>query len=189
MARRAKDPVGEEPAVKKRNKRSPRKDEWDSDALDDVSELESGGTKRKRVEKTPKKTRAAKRKKPQESDEELELHDGQEVVGVLVMAPTTGQVPPGQISQNTLDFLTQLKDPECNDRQWCARLVPVACRSTRLNRFKLHEPVFRQAEKEWKDFIDQFTDLLVEVDPQIPHLPAKDVVHRIYRDVSFSLAR
>jgi hypothetical protein len=44
--------------------------------------------------------------------------------------------------------------------------------------------VYRQAEKEWKDFIDKFTDLLVEVDPQIPHLPAKDVVHRIYRDVS-----
>ena len=59
-------------------------------------------------------------------------------------------------------------------------------RSTRVTRFKLHEPVYRQAEKEWKDFIDNFIELLVEVDPQIPHLPAKDVVHRIYRDVRFS---
>ena len=47
------------------------------------------------------------------------------------------------------------------------------------------EPVFRLAEKEWKDFIEKFTDQLVEADPQIPPLPPKDVVYRIYRDVSF----
>ena len=45
------------------------------------------------------------------------------------------------------------------------------------------EPVYRLAEKEWKDFVDTFTDVLVEADPQIPHLPPKDVIHRIYRDV------
>ena len=45
------------------------------------------------------------------------------------------------------------------------------------------EPVYRQAEKEWKCFIESFTDVLAEVDPQIPHLPPKDVIHRIYRDV------
>lgn len=28
--------------------------------------------------------------------------------------------------------------------------------------------------------------MLVEVDPHIPHLPSKDVIHRIYRDVRFS---
>jgi hypothetical protein len=27
-------------------------------------------------------------------------------------------VPPGQISQNTFNFLNDLKDPECNDREW-----------------------------------------------------------------------
>jgi len=46
--------------------------------------------------------------------------------------------------------------------------------------------VFRQAEKEWKAFIEVFTDHIVEADPQIPHLPPKDVIHRIYRDVRFS---
>ena len=46
------------------------------------------------------------------------------------------------------------------------------------------EPVYRQAEKEWKAFIDAFTDRIVEADPQIPPLPPKDVIHRIYRDVS-----
>ncbi|KAG8872557.1 hypothetical protein FRC20_009408 [Serendipita sp. 405] len=88
----------------------------------------------------------------------------------IVQAPTTGRVPPGQISQNTLDFLQKLKDPEYNDREW----------------FKLHEPVYRQAEKEWNDFVDAFTTTLTEVDDEIPHLPPKDVIHRIYRDVRFS---
>jgi len=36
------------------------------------------------------------------------------------------------------------------------------------------------------DFIDEFTQLLNEVDDEIPILPAKDVLHRIYRDIRFS---
>lgn len=28
------------------------------------------------------------------------------------------KVPAGQISQNTLDFLVKLKDPNCNNREW-----------------------------------------------------------------------
>ena len=43
--------------------------------------------------------------------------------------------------------------------------------------------MFRVAEKEWQAFVEAFTELLTEVDPQIPHLPPKDVIHRIYRDV------
>ena len=46
-----------------------------------------------------------------------------------------------------------------------------------------------EAEKEWKDFIEAFTDVLVETDEQIPHLPPKDVTHRIYRDVSITFLR
>ena len=45
------------------------------------------------------------------------------------------------------------------------------------------EPVFRLAETEFKLFIEQLTDLFPEVDPQIPPLPPKDVIYRIYRDV------
>lgn len=45
------------------------------------------------------------------------------------------------------------------------------------------EPVYRQCEKEFKNFIEAFTTMLTEVDPQIPPLPPKDVIHRIYRDV------
>jgi len=81
-----------------------------------------------------------------------------------------GRVPPGQVSQNTFNFLSQLKNPECNDRDW----------------FRLHEPVFRLAETEFKLFIEKLTDLFTAVDPQIPPLPPKDVVYRIYRDVRFS---
>ena len=46
------------------------------------------------------------------------------------------------------------------------------------------EPLYRLAESEWEAFLEHFTDLLVEADPQIPHLPPKDVIHRIFRDVS-----
>jgi len=47
----------------------------------------------------------------------------------------------------------------------------------------LLEPVFRQAEAEFKFFIEKLTELFSEVDPQIPPLPPKDVIYRIYRDV------
>ncbi|KAI0089449.1 hypothetical protein BDY19DRAFT_1047882 [Irpex rosettiformis] len=160
-----------------------------SDALDDDTPLPKA-SKRKRVRSSasPTKTKSkanksSPRKKPKtnhndddndtQEDEEYEgpeLNDGQEIVGVVVQAPKTGLVPPGQVSKNTLNFLTRLKNPECNDREW----------------FKLHEPVFRHAEKEWKDFLEAFTDVLVDADEQIPHLPPKDVMHRIYRDVRFS---
>ncbi|KAL7284737.1 hypothetical protein ACG7TL_002043 [Trametes sanguinea] len=168
----------------------------DSDALDDddfeestpttlrkrddtASASKSSSSRKPASKKTPrKKTRKSPQKKRKQeaedydddNDDDLELEEGQEVVGVVVQAPKTGRVPPGQISRNTLDFLAELKKPECNDREW----------------FKLHEPVYRLAESEWKAFVEEFTDLLVEVDPQIPHLPPKDVIHRIYRDVRFS---
>lgn len=45
------------------------------------------------------------------------------------------------------------------------------------------EPVYRRCEKEFKHFIQAFTEMLTEADPQIPPLPPKDVIHRIYRDV------
>ena len=37
---------------------------------------------------------------------------------------------------------------------------------------------------EWKAFIEVLTDHMVEADPQIPQLPPRDVIHRVYRDVS-----
>lgn len=146
-------------------------DEYNSDALDESDDEAKKQKKRKRTTEVKEKIRSPKKKKTDDTDdEEFDLQDGQEIVGVVVQAPKSGLVPAGQISKNTFDFLLKLRLPECNDRQW----------------FKLHDPVYRHAEKEWKDFIEVFTDLLVEVDDQIPPLPPKDVIHRIYRDTRFS---
>jgi hypothetical protein len=108
----------------------------DSDNLDD----EVGTAKRRKRQRIATPQKATRRRKKVKSDEEeeegeLELKQGQEVVGKIVRAPKTGQgefwmldrkesksrcfaVPPGQISQNTFDFLNQLKRPEFNDREW-----------------------------------------------------------------------
>ncbi|TFK21201.1 hypothetical protein FA15DRAFT_672761 [Coprinopsis marcescibilis] len=152
----------------------------------------SSPAKKKQKASTRKGTkRGAKGQDPHDEDEDEEgegdtedrdavedaLKDGQEIVGVVVQAPKTGRVPPGQISQNTMDFLNRLKDPACNDREWCVESDGWVM---------MVEPVYRVAEKEWKDFVEAFTDVLVGVDPQVPPLPTKDVVHRIYRDVRFS---
>ncbi|KAK1224161.1 hypothetical protein PQX77_012966 [Marasmius sp. AFHP31] len=155
--------------------------EYDSDALDDDDEdtptKKRTSTKRKRAStsespaKKPsprKKRRRVAKDETEDEYEDLDLKEGQEVVGQVVQAPKTGRVSAGQISKNTMDFLSKLADPACNDREW----------------FKLHEPVYRLAEKEWKDFVEKFTDLLIEVDDQIPPLPPRDVIHRIYRDAS-----
>ncbi|KAK0486348.1 hypothetical protein IW261DRAFT_1664425 [Armillaria novae-zelandiae] len=156
------EPQRKSPRKRARKVNESDEEEFNSDALDDDED-----NKPKKKKKTPKKKRKVA------SDDEgsdLELEEGQQVVGVVIDAPKTGQVPPGQVSQNTLDFLAQLQKSECNDREW----------------FKLHERVFRQAEKEWKDFVEAFTDKLSEVDGEIPPLPPKDVIHRIYRDIRFS---
>ena len=50
----------------------------------------------------------------------------------------------------------------------------------------LSEPVFRLAETEFKLFIEKLTDQFTAVDPQIPPLPPKDLIYRIYRDVCLS---
>ncbi|KIK43734.1 hypothetical protein CY34DRAFT_11511 [Suillus luteus UH-Slu-Lm8-n1] len=150
-----------------------------SDALDDLppkKRTRSSNSKSSSPSKPKSKRRKRKAKEDDVMDEDeddgsdVDLKEGQQVVGRVVQAPKTGWVPPGQVSQNTLDFLAQLKDPACNDREW----------------FKLHEPVYRRAEKEFKDFIEAFTNMLTDVDSQIPPLPPKDVIHRIYRDVRFS---
>ncbi|KAG8926214.1 hypothetical protein FRC02_009064 [Tulasnella sp. 418] len=147
------------PSSKKRKRSSPTKQ----------SQKKQASSPRKRGA-----AKGAKKRKVANNDEDafsdVSVEEGQEIVGRIVQAPKEGRVPPGRISQNTFNFLGQLADPECNDREW----------------FKLHEPVYRLAEKEWVDFIDTLVPKIAEVDDQLPHLPAKDVIHRIYRDIRFS---
>ncbi|KAG6808765.1 hypothetical protein H0H93_016504, partial [Arthromyces matolae] len=126
---------------------------YDSDAIDEDEFVV--GTKRKRgASGSPRKkarTSMSPKKKIKKQttrsegnevvEDSLELEDGQEVVGVVVQAPTTGQ-----------------------------------------GAFKLHEPVYRQAENEWKAFVEAVTEQISEADPHVPPLPPKDLIHRIYRD-------
>ncbi|EUC61462.1 nudix hydrolase, partial [Rhizoctonia solani AG-3 Rhs1AP] len=167
--------------------------EIDSDALDDESDFgphkiaerasvsptkkratppsKAGKSRKSVAAKSTRKSVGKRAKKEETSEEEYQSDEsGPITVGKVVQAPQTGRVPPGQISQNTFDFLINLQDPEKNDREW----------------FKLHEPVYRLAEKEWVAFVDAWVTTLVEVDDQIPPLPPKDIIHRIYRDMRFS---
>jgi hypothetical protein len=98
-------------------KKAPKK-AYDSDDLDEDSDSDDQRKKRKRASPKKKQSPRKKARKTDENDESEELNEGQEIVGIVVQAPKTGQVPPGQISQNTLDFLTNLKNPACNDREW-----------------------------------------------------------------------
>ncbi|WVQ95521.1 hypothetical protein IAU59_002618 [Kwoniella sp. CBS 9459] len=105
-----------------------------------------------------------------DDEDDTDLEEGQEIAGRIYPAPKTGQVPPGRISQNSLNFLKNLQIPERNDRDW----------------FRSHEPAFRQAEKEWKAFVGIVQSKFHEADDEVPILPPNDIIHRIYRDVRFS---
>ncbi|GAB1727823.1 hypothetical protein NU195Hw_g2143t1 [Hortaea werneckii] len=98
------------------------------------------------------------------------LGPGNEVVIKKPKARPAGRIPYSDesIHPNTLLFLKELK--ENNNREW----------------LKMHDAVFRQAEKDWHSFVEKLTERLIEVDDTIPELPYKDVIFRIYRDVRFS---
>jgi hypothetical protein len=40
----------------------------------------------------------------------------------------------------------------------------------------VHDPDFRQAEKDWHSFVAKLTERLVEIDDTVPELPVKDIV-------------
>jgi hypothetical protein len=74
--------------------------------------------RRQKTRQAKKAQPLAKKRRVDNESSEIELEEGQELVGVVVKAPKTGIVPPGQISQNTFDFLGKLNDPDCNNRKW-----------------------------------------------------------------------
>ncbi|KAI6021395.1 hypothetical protein BKA83DRAFT_4281341 [Pisolithus microcarpus] len=161
----ASDALDDEPSGRGGRSKRPRgatsSQAKSTNAVSNATVSSSSRGKRKAGHDSP----AKKKHKAQAEDEEkgisdVDLKDGQEVVGKVVQAPQTGWGK-GRISQHTLDFLAQLRDPT--------------------------EPVYRRCEKEFKDFIQAFSEMLVSVDPQIPPLPPKDVVHRIYRDASIQI--
>ena len=92
---------------------------YDSDDIDDDSAVEVLKARKSKA-RLAKNARPPAKKRRRANDDlgGVALKDGQQVVGVVVQAPKTGLVPPGQISQNTLDFLGRLSEPECNNRTW-----------------------------------------------------------------------
>ncbi|KAG6888702.1 hypothetical protein C0995_006493 [Termitomyces sp. Mi166 len=179
-----------------------KEDSYDSDAIDEDDFVV--GTKRKRSasgsSRSPKKSKTtipqkkkAKSKKErakdldEDEDATLELGDGQEVVGVVVQAPKTGQGASVRLQAHfdacpdTIFYSSSWSDIPKHAQ------FPDAAAGSRMQRpFKLHEPVYRQAENEWKAFVEAVTDQITEADPQVPPLPPKDLIHRIYRDIRFS---
>jgi len=92
---------------------------YNSDNLDDDDSPDSSkGVKAQRPVSPKKRPRKKRKVVDAASQSELELEEGQEVAGIVVQAPKTGHVPPGQISANTFEFLGKLKDSKCNDRTW-----------------------------------------------------------------------
>ncbi|KAK5175235.1 uncharacterized protein LTR77_000372 [Saxophila tyrrhenica] len=98
------------------------------------------------------------------------LGPGTQVVIKKPRARPAGNTPyqDDAIHPNTFLFLKDLK--RNNDREW----------------LKMHDPDFRQAEKDWFSFVEKLTEKLTEIDDSVPELPVKDVIFRIYRDIRFS---
>ncbi|KAE8212336.1 hypothetical protein CF327_g4011 [Tilletia walkeri] len=106
-----------------------------------------------------------------EDDDDEPVRKSYGFVKAGIGAPTTGHVPPNQISPHLFNLLRDLKDPEKNDRDW----------------FKARDKLWRYCEKTWLDFVETLTESIMEKgDDTIPFLPPKDINYRIYRDVRFS---
>ncbi|KAF2421242.1 hypothetical protein EJ08DRAFT_641439 [Tothia fuscella] len=98
------------------------------------------------------------------------LGPGTQVVIKKPKAREAGDTPytDDTIHPNTMHFLEDLAAN--NDRQW----------------LKMHDPDYRNAQKDWTSFLENLTEKVIEADETIPELPVKDIVFRIYRDVRFS---
>ncbi|KAG0151016.1 hypothetical protein CROQUDRAFT_651531 [Cronartium quercuum f. sp. fusiforme G11] len=79
-------------------------------------------------------------------------------------------VSAGIIAPSTMNFLKELAIPENNDRDWLAA----------------NDKNYRISLKNWNSFVEYLSPKMIQLDWTLPVLPAKDLVHRIYRDVRFS---
>ncbi|MBN2665597.1 MAG: DUF2461 domain-containing protein, partial [Bacteroidales bacterium] len=74
----------------------------------------------------------------------------------------------GQISQSTLDFLTDLKYN--NERDW----------------FNANRKRYNEAKAEYESFVQALIVKIVDFDPILKGLEAKNCMYRINRDIRFS---
>ena len=61
-----------------------------------------------------------------------------------------------------------------------SELVMVLC----ANGYTVHDPDFRQSERDWHAFVAKVTERLTELDETVPELPVKDVVSAIHSRIS-----
>lgn len=101
------------------------------------------------------------------------------------------------ILPTTLKFLGELVDPEHQDREWFAENGQSSetafvrrCAFTSLERLiffsRWSDARYRHALANFTSFIQAWVPLASEADWSLPHLPAKELIQRIYRDVRFS---
>ncbi|KAK9477428.1 hypothetical protein V1514DRAFT_125059 [Lipomyces japonicus] len=146
-------------------------DEYGEDEEDEEYEDQKVHVKRKPswTNKSPQGSKKSKTRDSNNQDDD-EVFDGREIFipkrkardldGIEYSAPT--------IHPNTLHFLRDLKLN--NDRDW----------------FWDHEDEYRAAKQDFEQLVEIISEKLYAIDPEIPPLPLKDVVYRIYRDVRFS---
>ncbi|KAL7007914.1 hypothetical protein EMMF5_002561 [Cystobasidiomycetes sp. EMM_F5] len=104
----------------------------------------------------------------EDEEEEKDLGDGRKVVRTKLVKAPTSTVEAGIIDPNTMKFLRDMIAN--NDREWFAK----------------NDARYRHALKNWQDFVGAVQTEFQRGDWSIPELPAKELIHRIYRDVRFS---
>ncbi|BCR84049.1 DUF2461 domain-containing protein [Aspergillus chevalieri] len=108
----------------------------------------------------------------EEEEDTDEEEDKKRVVTIIpheMLRPLDGvEYADHKIHKNTLLYLEDLRVN--NRRSW----------------FKSHEKEFRRALKDWETFVETITPKVIGFDSNIPELPPKDFIFRIYRDIRFS---
>ena len=107
------------------------------------------------------------------------LAPGEAVFIPLPKAKEAGKTPyeDHTIHPNTMEFLGDLK--KNNDRDWLkGKSIHAMSRKGVLmgELSPVHDPDYRQSQKDFNSFVEQLTERIIEVDDTIPELPPKDLV-------------
>ncbi|KAK0551853.1 hypothetical protein OC846_003139 [Tilletia horrida] len=149
-------------------------DEGDDDASEDdyqatgskKSKASPVSLKRKSTASTSstsasKKQKTRRKSKDQDTDEDFDDDDDEDsgrirqshgLVRSGIGAPTSGHVPPRQVSPHLFNLLKDLCDPAKNDRDW----------------FKGRDKLWRYCEQSWLSFIETLTENIMEKTTRFP---------------------
>ncbi|KAK9898812.1 hypothetical protein P389DRAFT_193832 [Cystobasidium minutum MCA 4210] len=129
----------------------------------------NGGSPSKKAKKSSKDSDFEDDAGDEDEDaSEEELQDGRKVVRTKLVKAPSHHVKPGLVDPHTMEFLSELRTH--NDREWFAK----------------NDARYRHALLNWQAFVTEIQTEFQRGDWSIPEMPAKDLIHRIYRDVRFS---